>query len=212
MREIATPAMRRLLGTAGLLGLVTVGDGFVYLALMEHGHLQTAWFPLLFVGTNTVFLALAIPLGRVADKTNRATVFVLGHVALGAAYLAAAAGTGLGIVLLCLALLGVFYAATDGVLAALASQWSPPGAASTGIAAAQTVVAVARLAASTCFGVLWVVFGAVPTMTGAAVVLAAIVPLGLWLMAGAARRSDGGGQQTRPPAARRGSGVPGGGA
>jgi len=186
-RTLLTAPMRRLLAVAGLLGLLTVGDGFVYLALMEHGHLDPLWFPLLFVGTNAVFLLLAVPLGRAADRTSRAAVFVLGHLALAAAYACAAAGGTLAAILGCLVLLGVFYAATDGVLAALAGERSPRGAQSTGISAAQTVVAVARLAASTAFGVLWVLFGAVPTMVGAAVVLALAVPVALWLVAGPGR-------------------------
>src|SRR6185312_585193 len=146
-----------------------------------HGEMQTTWFPLLFVGSNTVFLALAILLGRIADRTSRAGVFVLGHVALAAAYLCACFA---GIVLsisICLLLLGTFYATTDGVLAALAGQLSPEGTTSTGIAAAQTVVAVTRLVASVVFGLLWVLIGATPTMIGAAMLLCLLIPCA-WLI------------------------------
>lgn len=177
IRSMLRGRLRHVLLAAGLLGLLTVGDGFVYLALMEHGHLQTLWFPLLFVGSNAVFLTLAIPLGRVADRTSRAGVFVLGHLALAGSYLVAGLGGTVPAVVLCLVLLGTFYAATDGVLAALAGQLSPEGATSTGIAAAQTVVAITRLIASTAFGVLWIIFGAIPTMVSAAVVLTLLVPL-----------------------------------
>lgn len=188
IRFLLTGKMRCLLVASGLLGLVTVGDGLVYLALMDHGEIQTLWFPLLFVGANTVFLILAIPLGRLADRTSRAGVFVLGHLALAGAYLSAALGGSLPTVASCLVLLGAFYAATDGVLAALAGQLSPVGAKSTGIAAAQTVVAVTRLVASTSFGALWVFVGAVPTIIGAAVVLGALVPIA-WLLLSDHRRA-----------------------
>lgn len=171
----------RLLLTAGLLGVLTVGDGFIYLALMEHGQLQTQWFPLMFVGSNVVFLLLAVPLGRLADKTSRAGVFVLGHGALAAAYLCAGAWGSLPAIVLTLALLGTFYAATDGVLAALAGQLSPEGARSTGIGAAQTVVAVARLIASTGFGLAWVLFGGGPSLLVAALLLAALLPVA-WVL------------------------------
>ena len=157
----------RVLLAAGLLGLLTVGDGFVYLALMIHGQLDTLWFPLLFVGSNIVFLLLAIPIGRLADRTSRAGVFVIGHISLALAYLCAASGGSLMLILLSLALIGSFYASTDGVLAALAGQLSPTGSTSTGIGAAQTVVAVARLIASTGFGILWIVFGGGAAMVGA---------------------------------------------
>lgn len=176
-RDVVKGRLRYVLFAAGLLGLVTVGDGFVYLALMDHGHLQTYWFPLLFVGSNAVFLALAIPLGRLADRTSRAGVFIVGHLALAASYLCAGLDGSIPIVLLCLVLLGAFYAATDGVLAALAGQISPEGATSTGIASAQTVVAVTRLIASTGFGFLWFLFGAGPVMIGAAVMMTLLVPV-----------------------------------
>src|SRR3546814_1325098 len=72
--------MRRVLATAGILGLLTIGDGFVYLVLQSRGDFAAQWFPLLYVGTNVVFLALAVPLGRLADRVGRARVFVIGHV------------------------------------------------------------------------------------------------------------------------------------
>ncbi|MGM7669374.1 MFS transporter [Microbacterium sp. A93] len=174
--------LKRLLLAAGALGLLTVGDGFIYLAIMSHGHLDPLWFPLLFVGTNAVFLLLAIPVGKIADRTSRAAVLIIGHLFLAGAYLAAAMGGNWAALGLSLLLLGIFYAATDGVLAALAGQLSPQGRTATGIGAAQTVVAVTRLVASTAFGGLWVLFGAVPTMVGAAVVLVMVLPLTWWLV------------------------------
>lgn len=185
--EVLRGRLRPVLLATGVLGLVTVGDGFVYLALMSHGHLQTFWFPLLFVGSNAVFLILAIPMGRLADRTSRSAVFVVGHVALAAAYVCAGLGGTLPMVLLCLVLLGSFYAATDGVLSALASQRSPSGATSTGIASAQTVVAVTRLVASTGAGALWFVFGAGPVMLGAAVFMVVLVPFAWRLLS---KRND----------------------
>ncbi len=148
--------LRRLLLAAGLLGVLTIGDGFLYLALQRRDDLASQYFPLLFVGTSLVYLVLAVPLGRLADRVGRARVFVLGHLALLGAY-AAASGPFSGPVptLFCLALLGTFYAATDGVLAALAGRLVPSSVRGTGIAAAQTVVAGARLLASVLFGLAW---------------------------------------------------------
>src|SRR5699024_6412855 len=70
LRMLSHGRMGRMLCAAGLLGLLTVGDGFVYLALMAHGTMDYFWFPLLFVGSNLVFLLLAIPLGKLADRTS----------------------------------------------------------------------------------------------------------------------------------------------
>jgi predicted MFS family arabinose efflux permease len=161
-RMLREPGLGRLLIVAGILGLLTVGDGFIYLVLQDKNSFAVQWFPLLYVGTNLVFLLLAIPLGRLADRWGKARVFIAGHAALLGCYLLAAMPlAGIGPTLGCLILLGIFYAATDGVLAALASQLTPAERLATGIGAAQTVVAVSRMAASAGFGVLW--FAAGPT-------------------------------------------------
>src|SRR5690606_16932987 len=58
-------------------------------------------------------------------------------------------------VVACVALLGAYYAATDGVLAALASSVLPRHQLSTGLAVVSTAGALARLLASSAFGALW---------------------------------------------------------
>lgn len=171
------PGLGRLLVASGLLGLLTVGDGFIYLVLQDRDSFAVQWFPLLYVGTNVVFLILAIPLGRLADRWGKAKIFVAGHAALLLCYLLAAAPVGgLGPTLACLVLLGAFYAATDGVLAALASQLTPPEKLATGIGAAQTVVALSRMAASAGFGVLWFSLGPATAMVVVGCCLAVAVP------------------------------------
>ena len=171
------PRLRRLMLAAGILGLLTVGDGFVYLSLQSRSQFAAQWFPLLYVGTNIAFFLFAVPLGRFADRVGRARVFVFGHVALLAAYACTALPVGGAVVTAaCLLLLGCFYASTDGVLAALAGQFSPEGTTASGISAAQTVVAVARLLASTGFGVLWFSLGRVNAMIIVAAALAVAIP------------------------------------
>lgn len=177
-RDLSNPRLRLVLVVAGLLGLLTIGDGFVYLVLQSRSAFAAEWFPLLYVGTNVAFLALAIPLGRLADRFGRPRMFLLGHVALLATYIAAALPiAGVPLTVLCLLLLGAFYAATDGVLAALAAENTPEESRASGIAAAQTVVAIARLIASTGFGVLWFAVGRTPAMIIAAVALVVVIPL-----------------------------------
>ena len=163
-RDVADPRLSRFLLVVGGLGLLTVGDGFIYLALLDRSQFATHWFPLLYVGTNIAYLSLAIPIGRLADRWGRARVLALGHLSLVVAYgLAALPLTGAGLAtaltVASLVALGTFYAASDGVTAAVAGRLVPPGVRATGIAAAQTVVAVARLVASTLFGALWFLVG-----------------------------------------------------
>ncbi|MGP4033772.1 MFS transporter [Pseudarthrobacter sp. 1C304] len=184
-RLLREPGLGRLLMAAGILGLLTVGDGFIFLVLQARDAFAVQWFPLLYVGTNVVFLLLAIPLGRLADRWGKARVFILGHVALLACYLLAAVPVGgLGPTLACLVLLGAFYAATDGVLAALASQLTPPDKLATGLGSAQTVVALSRMTASVGFGVLWFAVGPAVAMVVVGVLLAAGVVASWFLLRG----------------------------
>jgi MFS family permease len=175
---VTTGPLRRVIAGAGILGLLTIGDGFVYLVLQSRGDFAAQWFPLLYVGTNVAFLALAIPFGRLSDRAGRARVFVFGHVALVAAYLVAARPMAdIAATILCLVLLGAFYAATDGVLAALAAQFTPAAARATGIAATQTVVAIGRFVSASAFGLLWYAIGSAAAMLVAAGLLAVAIPL-----------------------------------
>lgn len=176
-RNLNDPRLRRLMLAAGVLGLFTVGDGFIYLVLQARGSFAAQWFPLLYVGTNVAFFLFAVPLGRLADRFGRVRIFIIGHGALLAAYaLTAIPFGGATITIACMLLLGLFYAATDGVLAALAAQFSPPENTASGIAATQTVVAVARFIASTGFGVLWFAIGRVNAMLFVAAVVAIAIP------------------------------------
>jgi MFS family permease len=187
-RDLGDRRLRPLLLVAGVLGLLTVGDGFVYLALLDHGGFAITWFPLFYVGTNVAYVALAVPLGRLADRVGRARVLVLGHLALAGAYVCAVLPTSLSIATVgTLALLGTFYAATDGVIAALAGRLVPVQARSSGIAAAQTVVAVARMAAAAGFGALWLVLGPATAM----LLVAALLVVAIALAATRVPRLDG---------------------
>ncbi|WP_284984585.1 MFS transporter [Arthrobacter sp. efr-133-TYG-118] len=181
--QLKEPGLTRLLVTAGLLALLTVGDGFIYLVLQDRDSFAVQWFPLLYVGTNIFYLVLAVPMGRLADRWGRVRVFLGGHLALLACYvLAAAPFGGIGVTAACLMLLGLFYAATDGVLAALSSRLVRPEKVATSIGAAQTVVALCRMAASAGFGILWFAIGASAAMLTAAVVLAAVLAATAMLM------------------------------
>jgi MFS family permease len=177
------PGLRRLLIAAGALSLVTIGDGFLYLVLQDGGQIPNSYFPLLFVGTNLAYLSLAIPMGKLADRVGRGRVFVGGYLLLLGCYVIAGLNLG-GIVglLLVLLLLGTFYAATDGVLAALASLLVPQASRASGISAAQTFVALARFAASVGFGVLWQFAGLTTAVLVMTVGLIIAIAVAAWLL------------------------------
>ncbi|MFD9893069.1 MFS transporter [Amycolatopsis sp. NPDC059027] len=174
--------VRRLLGAAAVLGLSTIGDGFVYLALLRQHDIATGWFPVLAIGTNIVYLGLAGPFGVLADRFGRRFMLRCGYAALAAVYLLLTLGLpgipGTAVILL---LYGTFYAATDGVLMALAGPCFPDGLRTTGLACVQTVQALAYFVSSVAFGLAWVGWGSAAP-TGLALV-AAIGALGLtWVL------------------------------
>jgi len=150
------PDVRRVLIAAGALGLLTASDGLIYLALQNALQLPAHALPLLFTGTSASFLALSIPFGVVADRIGRKWVFMAGHVALLLVYavlLVPMAGL-LG-PLLVVSLLGAYYAATDGVLMALASPVLPDDRRGGGLAIVATVTNLGRAGAALGFGFLW---------------------------------------------------------
>ncbi|MFG3281695.1 MFS transporter [Streptomyces sp. NPDC048111] len=163
-------AFRRILYAAALLGAATVGDSFVYLLLQRGLDIPVGWFPLLPLGSAASYLLLAVPAGRVADRVGRRLPFLYGHVALLGVYallLIPAGGPALLLVLPVLALLGVFYAATDGVLMALASPALPEGGRAGGLALLQTAQALTRLLGTAGFGAAWTVWGQGPALWAA---------------------------------------------
>lgn len=183
-RELVRPVPARLLIAAGLLGLVTIGDGFLYLALASSGGVSPQAFPLLFVGTSVAYLVLAVPFGRLADRLGRWKVFLGGHLVLLGAYLITATGpSGLLAVVVVLIMLGVYYAATDGVLSALAAAAAPESGRASGIAAAQTVVAVSRFASAVGFGLVWQLTDQRTALLVIAIGLIAALPVAARLLA-----------------------------
>ena len=148
-----------LIGSA--LALVTVSDGLLYLVLQQRMKIASAQFPLLYVITAMVFMVFAIPAGRLADRIGLKPVFLLGYGLLAVAYgVLLLPHTNYALALLMLALLGGYYAATDGVFMALASRVLPEHLRSTGLALLTTGTGLARLLASTLYGMLWNWFGA----------------------------------------------------
>ncbi|MEW1800009.1 MFS transporter [Streptomyces virginiae] len=163
------PRLRALAICAVLLGLTTVSDAFVYLLLQRRTGIDDQWFPLLPLGTAAVFLLLAVPAGALADRIGRRTVFLTGHALLLAAYgLLLWAPDWPALPYLVLALHGMFYAATDGVLPAAVAATVPESLRASGLALVGTGQALARFGCSLAFGGAWTLWGTGPALAAAA--------------------------------------------
>ena len=180
---LGSAGFRRLLGLASVLGLATISDAFIYLSLENRVGFEPTLFPILFVGTASVYMILAVPAGWLADRIGRGTVFLSGYALLLVVYALLLVPThGWWGIPLILGMLGAYYAATDGVLAALGSSLSPAHLRGTGLALVGTATSIARLLASVLFGLLWVTVGietTIATFSGA--LLVALLVTAGWL-------------------------------
>ena len=182
---LARPRFARLVGAGALLAVATVGDGFVYLTLQQRMRLDIGVFPLMFVVTALVYLLLAVPVGALADRVGRGRAFLAGFALLPALYALAALGdAGWGVAAVCLGLLGAHYAATDGVLVAIASAELPEPVRASGLALLATAVGLAKVAAALLFGLAWSQLGLEHAALGFAAGLCACLAIATRLLPG----------------------------
>ncbi len=160
VRLMGPGRFRGILVAAGILGVVTISDAFLYLGLQRQTDLDPTLFPLLFTATSLAYMLLAVPVGLVADRMGRGRTFLAGHLVLLALYGSLLLPTGGGLALVgYLVAFGAFYAATDGVLSALGAAALPAGMQATGLALLLTVTSLARLGGSVLFGAVWTFAG-----------------------------------------------------
>ncbi|WP_411141837.1 MFS transporter [Streptomyces sp. x-80] len=183
LAPLRDPGFRRIFGAAALLGAATIGDSFLYLLLQRRLDFAVNWFPLLPLGAAAIYLLLAVPAGRLGDRIGRRVPFLCGHAALLGGYVLLLS-TDAGPVLLVgvLLLLGVFYAATDGVLMALAGPVLPAARRASGMALLQTGQALSRLLAAAGFGAAWTLWGDHSALIAAVVALAVALAAAVFLL------------------------------
>ncbi|MGC4080619.1 MAG: MFS transporter [Vicinamibacterales bacterium] len=175
-------ALRRLVIVAGALGALTIADSMVYLVLQRRIGFPSSYMPALFVATPAVYALLAVPCGRLADRFGRGVLLIAGHMGLLALYAILLMPT-LSLITgsLCIVLLGAYYAATDGVLPALASAALTERSRATGLSLVGTALDLGRMAASMLFGLLWTTMNVEWAVGGFAagltIVLAAAAPV-----------------------------------
>ena len=145
-----------LAGCGALLALTSISDGFVYLMLQQKSAVRWRYFPLFYVMTATGYMVFSIPAGRLADRTSRPAVFVGGYACSSCSTpCCISRSTSARRAVRLPALLGLYYAATEGILMALASAVIPPQRRTAGIAIVATGVGAGKLVSSVAFGALW---------------------------------------------------------
>jgi MFS family permease len=156
LQPLRLRSFRRLLLATTPLALLSVSDAFVYLTLQRLSDFDVSYFPLLYLGTAITYLELSIPLGRLADRLGRWQIFLGGYVGLLGVYTVLLWPHVSTFALLgCMGLLGTYYAATDSVLMAAASEFLPPTKLTSGLALLTTMLLLSRLVASVLYGALW---------------------------------------------------------
>jgi MFS family permease len=148
--------LRAVLTTGALLNATVMGDAFLYVMLQRQSQTVIENLPLFYVITSIGFLALAVPVGRLADRYGRVRVYLAGHAAVAVVY-AVVLTTPLHMagITACLLLYGAYYAATDGVLAAIVGGVVPRDVLGSSLGAVGTATSLARLCGSIALGALW---------------------------------------------------------
>jgi MFS family permease len=162
----ATPrfdrATVRRLGTAfwavtllgGALTLARFSEAFLILRSQDLG-LAIALAPLVLVGMNLVFAAVAYPVGKLADRIGTRGLLAAGIAALVASDVVLACATGLIALAVGVVLWGLHMGLTQGLLAAMVAEHAPAQLRGTAFGVFNLVSGIAMLAASVIAGALW---------------------------------------------------------
>ena len=154
---VRMPGFVALLVCGTLLAMCTVSDAFLYVLIQEKSGIGFGYVPLFYVATAATFMLFAVSAGRLADRFGLRRMFLLGYSMLVVIYalLLSSQSVSATLAAACVVLLGLFYAATEGVLMAMASRLIPAGHRTTGLALLLTGVGLGKLTSSLLFGWLW---------------------------------------------------------
>ncbi|MDH5263232.1 MAG: MFS transporter [Betaproteobacteria bacterium] len=156
------------------LTLARFSEAFLLLRAENLG-VALAWTPLVLVGMNAVFAAVAYPAGRLADRLGARGLLAMGTAVLVAADLTLAVATGVAALSAGVALWGIHMGLTQGLLSAMVAAAAPPERRGTAFGVFNLGCGIAMLAASVLAGALWHYVGPRATfIAGAALAAAAI--------------------------------------
>jgi MFS family permease len=140
----------------GVLCATTASDGFIYLMIQRNTNSPATMIPLFAFITALFYMVCSVPAGWLADRWGRQKVFLFGYAIVAAIYgILLVPGLGNNVQFAVLVLFGVYYAATDGVLAALASTTLSPELRTSGLALMNTIMSLSKFVSSVLFGWMW---------------------------------------------------------
>jgi MFS family permease len=150
------PRFRALILAGGALSVATASDGFIYLQIQKNSNSSMSIIPLFAFLTALFYVLFSIPMGKLADQWGREKVFLGGFAIIVVIYgILLTPELGRNAQFAVVGLFGAYYAATDGVLAAMASATLTPELRTSGLALMNTATSVSRFVSSVLFGWLW---------------------------------------------------------
>ena len=181
-----SPAYWWVVVIGAVFTLARFSEAFLVLRAQQGG-LALAWTPLVLIGMNLIYAALAYPFGKLADRMSHSKLLAWGLVALIAADALLAWRNQGAILWAGIALWGLHMAMTQGLLATMVADTAPDDLRGTAYGFFNLMSGLALLLASVVAGLLWDQLGASVTFIAGAVFSGATLVL-LWCRS--ARRSS----------------------
>ena len=174
------PAYWWITAVATVFTLARFSEAFLILRAQSAG-LALALVPLVLVVVNVVYSLAAYPAGALSDRVNKVNVLIVGLLLLIAADVVLALEPGLVGVTIGVVLWGLHMGFTQGLLASLVAETSPPELRGTAFGVFNMAGGVALLVASVVAGLLWDSAGPAATFAaGAGITAVALIGLA-WL-------------------------------
>ena len=160
-----------------VISLARFSEAFLVLRA-EHVGLAIALVPMVFVVMNAVYAVSAYPAGTLSDRMDRRIVLAVGLVVLIAADVVLALATGIWLTMAGVVLWGLHMGMTQGLLAAMVVDTTPPKIRGTAFGIFNLVTGLALLGGNLVAGFIWDHYGpSVTFFAGAGITAVALAGL-----------------------------------